>query len=286
MTSVLGGLINGGATNMRGLNEFISDIRECKDKESETKRVEMELAKIRERFTTEKGLNAYQRKKYVWKLLYIHILGYEVDFGFQEASGLINSAKYDEKYTGYIATSLIIPESNDEVWKTIIYSVESDIRSRNEAAQSLALSMLATIMPSNLASLSDAIFDLALSNRTAMIVRKKALVCLARMIRKDPNKYDLKKIFAPLSEIFESKNSSTLSLVSGGASLLLAALGAINPDQLKEVQPKVIRLLHRLAINKECPMNYLYYTHPNPWLQMKLYKALQVWSPPEERGML
>ena len=32
MSSVIGGLINGGATNMRGLNEFISDIRECKDK--------------------------------------------------------------------------------------------------------------------------------------------------------------------------------------------------------------------------------------------------------------
>lgn len=138
----------------------------------------------------------------MWKLLYIHILGYEVDFGFQEASGLINSSKYDEKYTGYIATSLIIPESNDEVWKTIIYSVESDIRSRNEAAQSLALSMLATIMPQSLSSLSDAIFDLALSSRTSQIVRKKALVCLARMVRKDPNKYDLKKVFAPLSEIF------------------------------------------------------------------------------------
>lgn len=129
-------------------------------------------------------MNAYQRKKYVWKLLYIHILGYEVDFGFQEASGLINSSKYDEKYTGYIASSLLIPESNDEIWKTIIYSVESDIRSRNEAAQSLALSMLATIMPSALSSLADAIFDLALSNRTAQLVRKKALVCLARMIRK------------------------------------------------------------------------------------------------------
>ena len=75
------GLTSG--TNMRGLNEFISDIRACKDKESEEKRVDVELAKIRERFTTEKGLNAYQRKKYVWKLLYIHILGYEVEFGFQ-----------------------------------------------------------------------------------------------------------------------------------------------------------------------------------------------------------
>ena len=61
---MFGGLI-GGSTNMKGLNLFISDIRECKDKQSETKRVELELAKIRERFTTEKGLNAYQRKKYV-----------------------------------------------------------------------------------------------------------------------------------------------------------------------------------------------------------------------------
>lgn len=199
---------------------------------------------------------------------------------------MINSSKYDEKYTGYIASSLLIPESNDEIWKTIIYSVESDIRSRNEAAQSLALSMLATIMPSALSSLADAIFDLALSTRTAQLVRKKALVCLARMVRKEPNRYDLKKIFAPLGELFETKNSSSLSLISGGASLLLSALGAVNPEQLKEIQPKVVRLLHRLAINKECPMNYLYYTHANPWLQMKLYKALQLWAPPEERGVL
>ena len=106
-------LTNG--TNMRGLNQFISDIRACKDKESETKRVETELAKIRERFTTEKGLNAYQRKKYVWKLLYCHILGYEVDFGFQESAGLINSQKYNEKYTGYVASSIdyIKPRSSD-----------------------------------------------------------------------------------------------------------------------------------------------------------------------------
>lgn len=104
------GLTSG--TNMRGLNEFISDIRACKDRDSESKRVEVELAKIRERFTTEKGLNAYQRKKYVWKLLYIHILGYEVEFGFHEAASLINSSKYDEKYTGYVAAGILISEKN------------------------------------------------------------------------------------------------------------------------------------------------------------------------------
>lgn len=81
------------------------------------------MAKIRERFTTEKGLNAYQRKKYVWKLLYIHILGYEVDFGFHEAASLINSSKYDEKYTGYVASGILISEKNDGVWKSILHSI-------------------------------------------------------------------------------------------------------------------------------------------------------------------
>lgn len=74
--------------------------------------------------------------------------------------------------------------------------------------------------------------------------------------------------------------------MSGGASLLLTVLNLVNSDQLKEIQPKVIRLLHRLAINKECPSNYIYYQNPNPWLQMKLYKALQIWSPPEDKGTL
>lgn len=63
------------ATNMRGLNTFITDIRHCQNKEQEQKRVEEELAKIRNKFTSQKGLAGYQKKKYVWKLLYIHILG-------------------------------------------------------------------------------------------------------------------------------------------------------------------------------------------------------------------
>lgn len=185
-----------------------------------------------------------------------------------------------------MASALIIPESQDEIWKSIIYSIESDVRSRNEAGQSLALSLLATIMPSALTSLADAVFDIALSSRSSSIIRKKALICLARMLKKDPNRYDTKKVFGPLSEIFEGRHSSTLSLLSGASSLLLTLMNLGNPEQLKDLQPKVVRLLHRLAINKECPMNYVYYTHPNPWLQMKLYKALQLWSPPTDQGTL
>lgn len=71
--------------------------------------------------------------------------------------------------------------------------------------------LLVTIMPTSLASLSDAIFDLTLSKRTSMVFRKKALVFLARMVRKDPTKYGLNKIFASLWEIFENNNFISLN---------------------------------------------------------------------------
>ena len=36
-------------------------------------------------------------KKYVWKIIYMMMLGVEVDFGHMEAVNLISSSKYSEK---------------------------------------------------------------------------------------------------------------------------------------------------------------------------------------------
>ena len=61
-------------------------------------------------------------------------------------------------YNFLIKIGLLISESNDEIWRQIVHSIEADIRSRNEAAQSLALSLIATIVPDLLvAALSDTI---------------------------------------------------------------------------------------------------------------------------------
>lgn len=43
------------------------------------------------------GLTPYEKKKYVWKMLYIHMLGYDVDFGHMETVSLISAPKYPEK---------------------------------------------------------------------------------------------------------------------------------------------------------------------------------------------
>lgn len=43
------------------------------------------------------GLTPYEKKKYVWKMLYIYMLGYDVDFGHMETVALISAPKYAEK---------------------------------------------------------------------------------------------------------------------------------------------------------------------------------------------
>ena len=44
-------------------------------------RVDKEMANIRERFTSGKPLDSYNKKKYAWKMIYMFMLGYEIDFG-------------------------------------------------------------------------------------------------------------------------------------------------------------------------------------------------------------
>lgn len=49
----------------------------------------------------------------------MYILGYEIDFGHFEAANLINSPKFSEKYTGYIATGILVHESDENLYKTV-----------------------------------------------------------------------------------------------------------------------------------------------------------------------
>lgn len=47
--------------------------------------------------TGDKTLDGYQKKKYVCKLLFIFLLGHDIDFGQMEAVNLLSSNKYTEK---------------------------------------------------------------------------------------------------------------------------------------------------------------------------------------------
>ena len=79
-----------------------------KSKEAEIKRINKELANIRSKFKGDKTLDGYQKKKYVCKLLFIFLLGHDIDFGHMEAVNLLSSNKYTEKQIVSLKTQLYL----------------------------------------------------------------------------------------------------------------------------------------------------------------------------------
>jgi AP-2 complex subunit alpha len=130
-------------SSMRGLVQFIADLRNARARELEEKRINKELANIRQKFR-DGGLNGYQRKKYVCKLLYVYIQGYDVDFGHLEAVNLVSAKNYSEKQIGYLAVTLFLHEQH-ELLHLVVNSIRKDLLDMNELNNCLALHAIATV---------------------------------------------------------------------------------------------------------------------------------------------
>ena len=94
--------------NARGLKNYIQEIRGCATKEAEAERVNKELGKIRKKYTSSKTLSTYDKKKYLWKLMYTKMLGYDVDFGHKQAMDMMAASTYAEKQVGYVVCGLFL----------------------------------------------------------------------------------------------------------------------------------------------------------------------------------
>ena len=172
---------------IRGLSLFIGDIRNCQNREQEEKVVQKELAKIRKKFL--KGnLSPYDRRKYVWKLIYSHILGYDADFGHDVAVSLINCFNLKEKVTGYIAIGIMLNERSDpNIFVNCIETMKQDLTCGNEVREALAMSTLGNMgTPSLARELAPAIIHKSLQQTKAcpLYVRKKACMCLLSFLKR------------------------------------------------------------------------------------------------------
>lgn len=132
-----------------------------------------------------------------------------------------------------MAASILFSEKNVEIWKSITNAIRSDLNSKNEPAQSLAFSMIATLVPDTLVSVvADSVIEVAVTNRVSLSVRRKAVLCLARILRKYPAKYDSKKFVGPVCEMIEHKSAS-LSFLNSATSLLLTCQQVFNPEHFR-----------------------------------------------------
>jgi F0F1-type ATP synthase delta subunit len=59
--------------------------------------------------------------------------------------------------------------------------------------------MIGTIAPDSLVTtVADTIIDVALTNKVSVTVRRKAVLCLSRILKKFKTKYDEKKFVGPV----------------------------------------------------------------------------------------
>jgi len=295
------------ASQARGLQNFISDLRNAKSKEEESNRVERELAKIRRKFASGLGsksgngadvsnpsLSSYQRKKYVWKLVYIHVLGYEVDFGHAEVLTLVKSPKFSEKQVGYVALSLLL-RGSDPLMSSIVNTIRSDLvaggapshlkssssmngssggGSSNDVAQALALCSIANISGLELIqSLHVEVQHNLVSKTSSPNVKKKSALCLLRLIRTSPDLVAGREFAPHIAQLLQDRHlgvlTSTMSLLNG--------LANQHPSEYESLIPYVVHILGMLVLKKACAREYLYYRTPSPWLQIKLFKFLQLY---------
>lgn len=264
---------------MRGLAVFISDIRNCKSKEAEIKRINKELANIRSKFKGDKTLDGYQKKKYVCKLLFIFLLGHDIDFGHMEAVNLLSSNKYSEKQIGYLFISVLV-NTNSDLIKLIIQSIKNDLQSRNPIHVNLALQCIANIGSKDMAeAFATEIPKLLVSGDTMDVVKQSAALCLLRLFRKSPE-------IIPggewTSRIIHLLNDPHMGVVTAATSLI-DALVKKNPDEYKGCVTLAVARLSRIVTASYTDLqDYTYYFVPAPWLSVKLLRLLQNYTPPSE----
>ena len=261
---------------MRGLVQFIADLRNARARELEEKRINKELANIRQKFKNEK-LDGYQKKKYVCKLLYIYIQGYNVDFGHLEAVNLISASKYSEKQIGYLAVTLFLHEQHD-LLHLVVNSIRKDLMDQNELNNCLALHAIANVGGREMGeALSTDVHRLLISPTSKSFVKKKAALTLLRLYRKYPSIIQAEWAERIISIMDDQDIGVVLSVTS-----LVMALAQDYPEQYKGSYVKAAQRLRKIVVDLDVSPDYLYYKVPCPWLQVKLLKLLQYFPPSED----
>uniref|UniRef100_K7AS24 AP-2 complex subunit alpha n=1 Tax=Pan troglodytes TaxID=9598 RepID=K7AS24_PANTR len=267
---------------MRGLAVFISDIRNCKSKEAEIKRINKELANIRSKFKGDKALDGYSKKKYVCKLLFIFLLGHDIDFGHMEAVNLLSSNRYTEKQIGYLFISVLV-NSNSELIRLINNAIKNDLASRNPTFMCLALHCIANVGSREMGEAFAADIPRILVAGDSMdSVKQSAALCLLRLYKASP---DLVPMGEWTARVVHLLNDQHMGVVTAAVSLI-TCLCKKNPDDFKTCVSLAVSRLSRIVSSASTDLqDYTYYFVPAPWLSVKLLRLLQCYPPPEDAAV-
>lgn len=227
-------------------------------------------------------MDGYQKKKYVCKLLFIFLLGHDIDFGHMEAVNLLSSNRYSEKQIGYLFISVLVSRESD-LMKLIIQSVRNDLASHNPIFMTLALQCVANLAAREMVeALSPEVTRVLLSGDTADTVKQSAALALLAMLRAAPDA-------VPTGEwhtrVIHLLNDQHMGVVTAAVSLI-EQLARRSPDELKGCVSLAVSRLSRIVTSSYTDLqDYTYYFVPCPWLSVRLLRLLQNLPPPEDASI-
>ncbi|KAJ2617990.1 AP-3 complex subunit delta [Coemansia sp. RSA 1365] len=201
-----------------------------------------------------------QKSAAVDKLNYLHMLGYDMNWANFHVVEVMASGRFDQKRAGYLAAAQSFHADTDVVMLTTNL-IRKDLASSNAMEVAVALDGLAQIATETLAM--DLLDDvMAVLGHTRAHIRKKAIVCLYRLVMRYPEGQQ-----AAVPQLKERLEDADPAVVSAAVSVV-CELARTNPHNYLALAPALYRLLN---------------SSRNNWMLIKIVKLFALLTPIEPR---
>jgi AP-2 complex subunit alpha len=169
----------------------------------------------------------------------------------------------------------VVLHEEHEMIPLVINSFRLDLESRNDTFVCLALAAVCNIGGKGMAeAMAPVVEKLLISAASSPMIRKKAAMCLMRLYQRYPEIITTEVWVDRFREMLA--NEIDLGVLSGYISLLTHLTGAF-PEVFNALRRSVLGVVARIIIERRYNREYIYYKVANPWVQVKLFKLLQMY---------
>jgi AP-2 complex subunit alpha len=178
---------------------------------------------------------------------------------------LLSSPLYADKLVGYMTVSVLM-RNTDPQMTLVVQAVKNDLQSTQDPVQCLALAAIANLGGKELAeAVATDVQRILFSRAIFPVVRKKAALCLLRLVRISRDLMPAEEWSRKLITLLEDKHLGVVLSVT----TLIMGLAERDPAAYEAATGHLLVWLTRLAVNKHVTEDYLYHGTPCPWLQVR-----------------
>ncbi|RUS70828.1 hypothetical protein EGW08_021411 [Elysia chlorotica] len=258
----------GGPTPLgQEVMNFMKAVHRARSKTQESAIVSAELAVVKEKLkqTTTANRSSSVLRNAFTKVIFCHLLGYDVSSLAIESMKLCQQGQGYNKRLGYLVTSLLL-KRDDEVALLMMCTLQHDLTSSNMGENWIALMTAGQLVA---ADHIEHILPAVVKNLTHRhdMVREKAVHCLLAFQRISPGV--LQSVMPKLVPLLSSRDPGVLNAVTNAC----VCLSEENPSSLTGFGASFLHILHQI-INRGFGSSFYYHMVPLPWLQINLLKIL------------